>query len=579
MSAAHRSPRERRRAEAAAGTPPYLVAADADEAGGSVLALDRDHPAAAERVGFGAAAQAAWRDAHLAAAAGLPLRWRSLDGLSQPPAWARRVARQRMPGAAAKAAAEVVDGPSFGLGFFLAIACRAAALPARADVVALAALGPDGTLRPVGGLRAKLWLVGRALPQVRTVVVAALQQAEAVAAAAALRAAGALDEAVEVVGLRDASAALALALAGSPDAAIRSAAADPERRREWIAALCHLALDGHDRISHWPPIAAATAAACEAFAPAADGVDVDDPAYVLLQIADAIAHRHATAPRPWPSLVLLDRLPLPRRLLLLAHATQHAADVGDPALAALQPLLDAHLREDPDAFEVHCRLAGAWGRLLATRGEPAAALRWQRFAARQRLAIGAPHGIGHPLAEWLRLGGLLADEAAVEEALALQRRADALGAIGPRDRAFLALAEARAALGLGRDDADARLSAVMEDAAAPLHVRRSAARLLATAATGSPQRRAAARAALAPPHRDPVSRLFAAVVVLDDATAGADAGSAAAGSAVVAPDVVREAIATLAAALPGPLHHLRASLPADADDAALAAAISRNFPY
>ncbi|MCB9737960.1 MAG: hypothetical protein H6747_01755 [Deltaproteobacteria bacterium] len=574
MTSVHRSPRERRRAAAAPGAPPWLIAADADEAGGSVLSLAGVAPTAAERVGFGAAAQAAWRDAHRAAATGLPLRWRSLDGLSTPPAWARRVDRRRMPGAAAKAVAEVVDGPSFGLGFFLTIACRAAELSARADVVALAALTAEGTLRPVGGLRAKLWLVGQALPQARIVLVASAQQAEAEAIALELRASGALSADCAVVGLRDASEAIAVALGGTADAAIRDAALDPARRHEWIAALCHLALDGHDRISHWPPIAAATTAACEAFAPArSDPIDDD---YALLQIADVVAHRHATEPRRWPSLDLLQRLPLPRRLMVLAHATQHAADVGDPEPAVLQPYLDAHLARDPDAFEVHCRVAGAWGRLLAARGQPEQALAWQRFAARQRLAIGAPQGMSHPLAEWLRLAGLLGDAAAVEEARALRARAEALGAVGSRDRPFLALADARADLGLGRDGADARLAAVMDDLDAPLHVRHSAARLLAVTATTTAARRAAAEAALAEPHREPVARLFAALARLDAVVLGAAQHADALASDASA---IAMAIATLQVALPGPLHHLRVSLPDDADDAALAAAISRHFPY
>ena len=557
----HLSPRQRHRLRLASAPPPLplLFAADADAGGGSVLALASEPPTPAERVGFGAAARAAWQDAHAAAAAGVPLRWQTLDPLADPPAFARRVARARRPGTAALAGADWVDGPSFGLAFFLAIAARASGAALRADTVALAALGGDGVLRPVGGLGVKLWLATTQVPGVRRALVAASQLAEAEAAVQALRAEGVLGEAFEVVAVVSAAAALGPALASPLDAPIAAAAHDPERREEWIAALCHLTLDGHDRVSHWPPIAAATAAARAAFADAA----LPAQTRAMLEVADAIAHRHATLPRPWPALAALDGLPLPRRLLLLAHATQHAADLADPPLPTLQPWLDRHLRRDADAFELHCRLAGAWGRLLAARAEPAEALEWQRFAAEHRLAIGELRGVAHPLAEWLRLAAVLADPAALDAARALWRRAEAMGAIGRRDRPFLLLSDARAAAALHQPGATDALRAVRDHRDAPLHVRCSAARWLARGGDG-PQ------PLLKPVGADGgrVERLFGALAGLD-ACASTDSPAGAYGPAV---SVVR-------ALLPGPVAHLRDVLGASADDAALAQALVRHFPY
>ncbi len=538
-----------------------LLAADEDGAGASVLLLDVTAAAAMrpDDVAFGAAARAAWHDAHQALAQGLPVRWRSLDGLPSTPPPASRLARLRRSDRSHRDGADLVDGPSFGLGFALALASSALEIALHDDVCAMAAIDGQGRLLPVGGVAAKLAALAT-LPGARRVLVALEQAGPELAAVT--------PDGLTIEPVATVVAAVESALRLPATSAIAASLADPGRRAEWIDALFRLALDGHGRVSHWPPIVRAAAAARDAFGPA-----LDTDGRFRLELAHAIAARHAKTSLPLPDLAGMAGWPLPRRLAVLAHAVQHAADTGAPDPATLAPLVLPLLPRDYDAFAEQCRLAGAWGRLLAARAEPTQALHWQQTALAQRLRLGEERGASQPLSECLRLGGLLGESDAVAMARAAMARCDAIGALSRRDLPYLRWAEAHAALGLGEADAADRFAAICADRRAPLHLRLSSARrLLALEPTHAVAGALLDGAGLASSdlgHRD----LFAALVVLDRAVA--DHGDGPADSAL------GDAVATIERELAGPVRHLRAALGPETRDElrTLAAAIARHFPY
>ena len=542
-----------------------LLAADDDGAGASVLLLDVDRTAQhhVDDIAFGAAARAAWQDAHRALAEGLPLRWRSLDGFADAPPPATRLARLRRADQAHRDGADLVDGPSFGLGFALAMASAALEIELRGDTCAMAAVTSQGQLLPVGGVAAKLAALAT-LPGVRRVLVATEQCGPALDAATP---AGITIEAVASVAL-----AVEAALQRPATAAIAASLAEPGRRAEWIDALFRLALDGHGRVSHWPAIMRAAATAREVY-----GERLDAESRFRLELAHAISARHAKVQVAMPPLAAITAWPLPRRLVVLAHAVQHAADTGDPDLATLEPWVEPLLRRGDDAFADHCRLAGAWGRLLAARARPEEALEWQQIALRQRLDLGEERGASQPLCEVLRLGGLLRDAGAVELARAARAHCEAIGAFGQRDAPYLAWADAHAAIGLAEPDASAAFAAICADRRAPLHLRLSASRRLLALAPGHPAAEALLRgsglAAGDLGHRD----LYVALVTLDS-TLDSTLDEAESDRTF---DTLQLALTTIERELPGPLRHLRVALAAlgQAGVRALAVLVARHFPY
>ncbi len=543
-----------------------LLAADADGCGASALAWDARPapPAAAPRlaqVGFGPEASDALGAAWRALAEGLPMRWGRFAGPGPRPEPAQRLLTWRHPEAPPIARADSVDGPSFGLAFALGLASASLEISVAPDVCALAAIASDGAVTPIGGLTAKLGVVAH-LPSLRRLLVASAQAAEV---EALLHQARPDSAGPQVVPVRSVAEAVEHALQTPPAVAIAALAADPPRRDAWVEALFRLCLDGHDRVLHWPSLASAAAAAEQAFA-----ADLDAETRLRLQLAAAIAHRHGKQARPLPDLAPLTRWPLPRRLLALAHAVQHAADVGAPDVTTLQPLVAPLLPDDGDAFEPHCRLAGAWGRLLAAQARPLEALRWQRFAVSQRLSIGAEVGISRPLAELLRLGGLCHDHAAVAEGRAAYTRAAARDAIRDADRPYLAFADALGAAGLAEPGAAAALQSLLAAPSAPLQLRLSAARHLQRLWPGY-----AAAAALLAGDGVPASgaghrRLFAAIAGLDAVASGA-----------VAEALVPDLMATARSELPGTLGHLEraAAAAGRSQGRALARLVADHFPY
>ncbi len=542
-----------------------LLVADDDHGGASALVWDA-HPALPTtrrpaQVAFGPessdALGAAWR----ALSEGLPMRWGRFAAPLPRPEPAQRLLTWRRPDVPAIAPADTVDGPSFGLAFALGLASASLEISVAPDVCALAAISTDGAVTPVGGLAAKLGIVAH-LPALRRLLVAPEQAAEV---EVQLRQARPEAPELQVVPVRSVAEAVERALEMPPAAAISALTDDPSRREAWVEALFRLCLDGHDRVRHWPPLARAAAAAEQAFADR-----LDPEARWRLQLASAIAHRHGKQARPLPDLAPLLDWPLPRRLLALAHAVQHAADVGAPDVATLSPTVLPLLRDGDDAFEPHCRLAGAWGRLLAAQARPHDALRWQRFAVEQRLRIGAEVGISQPLAEMLRLGGLCRDPAAVAEARAAHTRATGLEAIRDTDRPYLALADALATAGLSEPGAAEVLRSLLTSSSAPLHVRLSAARHLLRLRPEDATAASWLAGANVPAGAEGHVRLFSAISGLDAVAAGA-------ASEAEVPNL----IACARKELPGTLAHLEQAA-ADAgplQGRALAVLVADHFPY
>jgi hypothetical protein len=524
-----------------------------------------DAPTDAEALRFGSKAAASWDVAVVTLPRALPVLWSSVARWHD--AWLRAVHLVVRPTSAAVAAPapsraareRLLDGPSFGLSFLLALTSLVLDEPLPEDLVASAQLLPGGQLGEVGGLPEKIEIVAREAPTVRRLLVCARQER---AARAASRAAGAR---VEVVGVATAAAAIDATLGSVLVERLVAAGRDPGRRHELVEAFFRLVLLGRRGVVDWSPVARAAAVALAQW----DGLDADDRRRLEFAAAVALRHEENRGRLPVLDARWLAGLPAPLRLTILANYVQQSADAGEPAPARVIAEATPHLVRGPEAFAPHLGLLGAVGRLLAVSGEPARALAHQMEAARGLLERMERESVSFPLAEWYRLAGALGERAAFDAAEAVRRDVEAQGGLGP-GRPYVELARARALVALGAEpgDAEETLERLGRDEEVPSHVRWSAVRwhvrlreeqgldataVLARFDVAAGRGEAEARRA----------RPFRVLVELDRAVRGGD------GAAGVA------ALAELAALQPGVVGHLaRAAAPAEA-----AAAVARLFPY
>lgn len=419
-------------------------------------------------------AQDVWRRAADLLSSALPLLWRSprpsdprvqsdaLRPLSSAPP---RLRRAHSPVAAHAGASSghayesVVTGDSLGLAILLAQASLVLGLPLPDDLAASATIGPYGELGPVGGLEVKLRVLVRLAPRVRRVVVAATQHAEAAGLLARIMAeesnaahSGEDSTPRVVVPCQTVREAVRLALPDDAiDAAWSAAGDDPDQRAEHVERLLQLALADRSECPDWRPVERAAALAAEVWRHAAP-----HEAWTLGFVA-AIAARHVgratDRPITLPSEAELRTIPQPRRARVLAHLVQQSADTGTPHPEDVERLAFRQLVRGPDAFPDHLRLAGALGRLAATRGRFDVALALQLEAADGWLARPElHHEVSYPLSEAYRLAAVLESVDALGAADRLRTRAVRAGALPPtspwvessRARALLALCRPRA---------------------------------------------------------------------------------------------------------------------------------------
>jgi hypothetical protein len=421
------------------------------------------------RLPLGPEARASWRAAALALPRSLPVVWRRVHDMTRDLPVGTFL-RSHLDVAGFEERQRLLDGPSFGLAFFLLLASRVLDLALPDDVLAAAGIDEQGQLSPVDDVSARLAGLSVVAPSIRRVLVSADQVEAARAAAGA---------GVEVIGVSAAADALALLHdTGLPERLVE-AGIDAERRAELVDAFFRLALTGRGAASDWSPIERSAAIALREWPLA------DDQEY-RLQFAAAVAGRRLrragelplpdemVSPRAW-----LERQPAPWRLALLTHLVQQSADAGTPpwpktealAVRALPPRFE-------DALLPHLKLMGALAHLWALTGREVTALVLDRRVARAFAEAFAEEDVSWPLAEVFRLSGVLHDRGAFEDADDLREQVLTAGGFGLRGAPHVELSRARAQVMLGRIDEQVldQLHGLAHDRGAPPPVRWSASR-------------------------------------------------------------------------------------------------------
>ena len=509
---------------------------------------------------IGTTTRQSWDAASLALPRSVPLLWQSVHAahagaLHLLPAGAHLTEPGQAP------PCDVVTGPSFGLALFLLQASIVFRVPLPGDLVASAAVSPDGRVEEVDGLDVKLSTTRALLPGVRRVLVAASQVEEA------RRHAGPL----EVIGVHGTSLALEHVFGDGLADLLLQEGLNAERRRELCEWFFRFALEGRGELVDWSPIAAAASRALAAWP------ELTDDQRFQLAFALGIAERHEfnAGALPVPTVAQLADRPAHLRLHLLAHLVQQSADTGSPDPAAIAPLL-ARFAE-PDLREGHpmaWRVEGARARLLAVTGQPELALERQEALARTYYDALLYRDISFPLAEWFRLAGALDHVDAFARADAMLAAILPLGALGFQGQAYIDLARSRAAVRLGLDGQEASLAVLAmlaDDQAGPQHVRWAAARAWLRAAPDDAATHecrgaitdAASRAQARGATHPHASQVALALVRMDEALACGD------------PPAAELGLADLHTLQPGIVDHLTRA----AGDVPTAAYVARYFPY
>ena len=528
------------------------LAVTVGEHGGCLWAL-RDRPDRPPASVLGAQAAARWEDAICALPRSLPVLWASVRRHRERPfPW--HLGSHARDGHGIAPPEPIVDGPSIGLSFFLALASRVLDVPVATDVVATATLDAFGAVGPVDGLELKIQTVLAVAPRVRRLVVASAQVEDARALASGR---------LEVLGVRSASEAADLLLT---DLAGRLVEVEGRGRRVLVRSFFRLALGGQRELLDWSPVAKAARLALDEWRDLAD-----DDRYTL-ELAAAVAARHQgnrgslrLPPESW-----LASLSTPVRINVLAHLVQHSADTGEPPARQTLALARRDLPFDvKHAFAPQLRLMGAVARLEAFCGNPVRALARQRLLAECHLANLSHEDVSLPLCEWIRLAGAVADASELAAAEALFEEGQALGVFSSADLGYLELARARAAVQAGRPTTTALevLRRLATDPTVADHIRRSAARwaVAGERALGVTVDPAATRSWLsaACPEGDSDGRAYACLGELDAALAVGDAATA------------NAAVDSLRECLPGLTRHLTE----EREPAEAPAHVARYFPY
>jgi hypothetical protein len=489
---------------------------------------------------LGPEARASWHAAGLALPRSLPVLWRSVhDATRDAPGVHALRARLAAPGFEQRD--PFVDGPSFGLSFFLLLASAVLDCPVPGDVIATASIDALGVLGRVDALPLKIAGILDLAPAVTRLVVSADQHDEALALAHGR---------LQVVPARNAAEALEHVFGTQLARLLVDAGSSPARRQELTASFFQLALVGRGASVDWSPVARGADQALR------EWHELDEAGRYQLVFARAVAARHERneGELPLPPPEWLDRQPRPLRLQVLAHLVQQAADTGSPDAGAVEALAGSE-RVEPlsQAFLPQLKLHGALCRLWAVTGRAALALRDQERLAHACANIYADHEVSFPLVEWLRLAGALRDAAAFDRAQAFRHEMLTRGGFGAHGGPYIELAAARGRLLLAGQDQEARLAAsrVADDVSVPTHVRWSAHRW-----AGQLRARSLEEAA----RSQPEAHRYHVLAQLDRALHDGDHTAATA------------LVAALAELDPGPTGHLRRT-------GADAAVIARLYPY
>ncbi|MBX3251873.1 MAG: hypothetical protein KF901_32135 [Myxococcales bacterium] len=298
-----------------------------------------------------------------------------------------------------------LDGASYGLALFLAVASRAMDLVPHPTLVALGCIDAHGRVGPVDGLDAKLETLARWAPRLETLIVSredlSLVQ-------------GKLQASVKVIGVADTGGALDAAWNGLERSIREGWAPNRARRSREVRRLYRQALRSESALG-WRGVLRAV----DALAGGTDASHTTEDGR-RLKLTRQIAQRHCdnSGTIPWPSEAALDELNRPDRLLLLAHVVQSEADAGAANARTLLDRAERHLNPPRDRHTEDLRLLGAMGRLAAHVDLPRAT-QYLDQAIMGWTELDAYEEMSRPLCEGIRLHGLTGNAERVDELRAL----------------------------------------------------------------------------------------------------------------------------------------------------------------
>ena len=422
-----------------------------------------------------------------------------------------------------------LDGASFGLAMVLAASSRLIGLPLPTTLVATAAVSESGRIEEVDGLAAKLALLGH------EALVGPIQCL--VAASQVERAQELAPDGVEVVGIARLDEAIELAFTTDLEAHLRQRWAPEGSRGAAATTFFRLAVDGSNRLLGWRSLARAAELLAE--------LGEDDPWAWKVDVAARIARRHANEAQP----IALDAewlatLPRPRRIQLIAHQVQAAADATSPDWEEQLAGAWAALPEEGDEHAEELQLLGAIGRAEAAWGRYPTAESALRRAVRGWMALDAEPQASYALCELLRVVGITGQgiDPELQAAIARFRRDPRPD---PMSRAFVTMALGRAHAQLGAHDAAvAELTGDTRWDHSPAHVQATRHRWLAQAVHATDPGRAQQewdaldRLVARVPH---VTRFASALATLDRAALHGAEAEEGVEAMLAAPDLGRDA--------------------------------------
>ena len=405
-SAAYRPPRDGRLLRRAPVGNVLLVTADLPGAG--LWMFDLNDDSVLTPFGTGSVRRA-WRSAAAAVSRSVAVLWAGPSEVQMPAGVVQIDYMSRLPDPATKIAmaADVrpeVDGPSFGLSFFLSIVGSCCGVRIRSTVAATATVDPFGRVGPVDDrtLADKLVVIADRAPWVKKVIVA---HSQAASAAAIVRE---MHLGLAVRGVAHAREALPLAMARQPEELLASVGSRSERRSAVVERLFNLSIAFRSALVDWDP----ATRACDTL------LQRESPWGPLtrrerwkLRFVRAVAARRSNNRGELPPLRRRDLAefePL-HRLSIVAHYIRHGADTGSPTFEEARTYASWVLKSG-ELLPPHARILGSLGRYCAIRGrvQVAITLQW-KAADLLRTTQEAWVESSHQYSELYRLAGVTSD--------------------------------------------------------------------------------------------------------------------------------------------------------------------------
>ncbi|MBN1548392.1 MAG: hypothetical protein JW902_17210 [Syntrophaceae bacterium] len=513
---------------------------------------------------WGREAVEAWDMATLVVSQSLPVLWQSLREVRNAPRHAFCLSLVPQPGFSA-VPFRILDGPSFGLSFLLAIVSRLFKKAVPLEFAASASLDSVGRVSRVGEIGSKIEALIKVAPRVTKLLVAAEQADEAREKS---------DSYLEIVPVTDAAMAIEKVFGDGLVQSLVHAGTDPEKRSELLDSFFRLAAMGRREVLDWTPVLRGAALALKEWG---DELGPDDK--YKLQFAHAVAGRHEynQGKLNLPDPAWLKTQPLPLRVGLIAHIVQQSADTGYPSAGDVESVARAFIVADArEAYSPQLKLAGAFARLLAIIGKSEEALRIQEGCARAFFDGMEYSQVSYPLTEWFRLCGVCNNKKAFDRAMDLEQRVRLLGGLGLDGSVYVELACSKAIIMLhnsSNTETVDKLNDLVEGVQIPAHVRWSAARWLVKALDHSESQTDRAYATKVILRMNEVSRsnandstqaqIFLTLTEMDRALDHGDALTA------------QNCADNLSRLEPGPLKHITSA----AKGGSIPAQISKFYPY